>query len=76
MKNWIKRLIASYDKLFYDETKKKKPTIYRIGKNDSLGKKFIVGKKRNFMPYVGGVANYKNICDEIIESDYKGFEFS
>jgi cyclohexanone monooxygenase len=36
----------------------------------------IVGKKRNFMPYVGGVANYKNICDEIIESDYKGFEFS
>ena len=22
----------------------------------------IVGKSRNFMPYVGGVANYKNIC--------------
>ena len=36
----------------------------------------IIGKKRNFMPYVGGVANYKNICDEIVESDYKGFEFS
>jgi cyclohexanone monooxygenase len=36
----------------------------------------IKGKKRNFMPYVGGVANYKNICDEIIESNYKGFEFS
>ena len=24
----------------------------------------IVGKKKGFMPYVGGVANYKNICDE------------
>ena len=23
----------------------------------------IVGKSRNFMPYVGGVENYKNICD-------------
>ena len=36
----------------------------------------IVGKTRNFMPYVGGVANYKNICDEIVKDNYKGFEFS
>ena len=35
----------------------------------------IVGKTRNFMPYVGGVANYKNICDEKIKNDYEGFEF-
>ncbi len=35
----------------------------------------IVGKSRNFMPYVGGVANYKNICDEKIKNDYEGFEF-
>tara|TARA_B110000483_G_scaffold37541_1_gene46222 strand:- start:3656 stop:5257 length:1602 start_codon:yes stop_codon:yes gene_type:complete len=36
----------------------------------------IVGKTRNFMPYVGGVANYKKICDEIVKDNYKGFEFS
>ena len=35
----------------------------------------IVGKSRNFMPYVGGVANYKNICDEKINNNYEGFEF-
>ena len=35
----------------------------------------IVGKSRNFMPYVGGVANYKNICDEKIKNNYEGFEF-
>ena len=35
----------------------------------------IVGKSRNFMPYVGGVANYKSICDEKIKNNYEGFEF-
>jgi len=35
----------------------------------------IVGKSRNFMPYVGGVKNYKNICDEKIKNNYEGFEF-
>jgi len=35
----------------------------------------ILGKTRNFMPYVGGVANYKNICDQKIKNDYEGFEF-
>ena len=35
----------------------------------------IAGKTRNFMPYVGGVANYKNICDEKIKNNYEGFEF-
>ncbi len=36
----------------------------------------ISGKTRNFMPYVGGVSNYKNICDDVIADGYKGFEFS
>jgi hypothetical protein len=39
MKNWIKRLVASYDKLIYDEPKKKKPTIYRIGNKRFIRKK-------------------------------------
>ena len=39
MMNWIKRLVASYDKLIYDEPKKKKPTIYRIGNKRFIRKK-------------------------------------
>tara|TARA_A100001015_G_scaffold149303_1_gene165560 strand:+ start:1517 stop:1660 length:144 start_codon:yes stop_codon:yes gene_type:complete len=46
MKNWIKRLIASYDKLFYDEPKKKKPTIYKIGKKRYIRKKVYTWQKR------------------------------
>ena len=36
----------------------------------------IVGKSKGFMPYVGGVANYKKICDEKIQNNYEGFEFT
>ena len=36
----------------------------------------IAGKSKGFMPYVGGVANYKNICDEKVQNNYEGFEFS
>ena len=36
----------------------------------------IVGKSKGFMPYVGGVANYKKICDEKVSNNYEGFEFS
>ena len=39
MMNWIKRLVASYDKLIYDQPKKKKPTIYRIGNKRFIRKK-------------------------------------
>ena len=40
MKNLIKRLVASYDKLIYDEPKKKKPTVYKFG-----GKRYINVKR-------------------------------
>jgi cyclohexanone monooxygenase len=33
----------------------------------------IPGKKRVFMPYVGGLANYRNRCDEVATKDYEGF---
>jgi cation diffusion facilitator CzcD-associated flavoprotein CzcO len=33
----------------------------------------IPGKKRVFMPYVGGLANYRNRCDEVAANDYEGF---
>ena len=34
----------------------------------------IPGKPRVFMPYIGGFANYGNICAEIAAAGYKGFE--
>jgi cation diffusion facilitator CzcD-associated flavoprotein CzcO len=33
----------------------------------------IPGKKRVFLPYVGGLANYRNRCDEIAAASYEGF---
>ncbi len=42
----MKRLIASYDRLFYDEPKKKKPTIYKIGNKRYIIKKVYTGQKK------------------------------
>ncbi len=36
----------------------------------------IPGKKRVFMPYVGGFAPYRRRCDEVAANDYEGFAFS
>jgi cyclohexanone monooxygenase len=36
----------------------------------------IPGKPRIFMPYVGGVGTYRQICDEIAENGYRGFTLS
>lgn len=36
----------------------------------------IPGKKRVFMPYVGGLANYRARCDEVAAADYEGFVVS
>jgi cation diffusion facilitator CzcD-associated flavoprotein CzcO len=36
----------------------------------------IPGKKRVFMPYVGGVANYRQRCDEVTAGGYEGFAIS
>jgi cyclohexanone monooxygenase len=33
----------------------------------------IPGKTRMFMPYVGGLGNYRRICAEIAEDGYRGF---
>jgi cyclohexanone monooxygenase len=33
----------------------------------------IPGKPRIFMPYVGGVGTYRQICNEIAENGYRGF---
>ena len=33
----------------------------------------IPGKPRIFMPYVGGVGNYRTLCDQVAADGYKGF---
>jgi len=33
----------------------------------------VPGKARVFLPYVGGVGNYRAICEEVVEKDYLGF---
>ena len=35
----------------------------------------VPGKPRVFMPYVGGVGRFREICDEITADDYRGFAF-
>ena len=35
----------------------------------------IPGKKRVFIPYLGGVGVYRRICDDIANRDYEGFTF-
>jgi cyclohexanone monooxygenase len=35
----------------------------------------VPGKPRLFMPYVGGVGNYRLLCNEIAADGYRGFHF-
>jgi cation diffusion facilitator CzcD-associated flavoprotein CzcO len=35
----------------------------------------VPGKPRVFMPYAGGMAHYKKICEQVVERGYEGFEF-
>ena len=36
----------------------------------------VPGKPRVFMPYAGGMARYRSICNEIAQDGYRGFSFS
>lgn len=36
----------------------------------------IPGKPRIFMPYAGGLAHYRKICDDIAAAGYRGFQIS
>jgi cyclohexanone monooxygenase len=33
----------------------------------------IPGKRRQFLPFVGGLDNYIAVCDDIAQEDYSGF---
>lgn len=47
-------------------------TLYPTGNSWYLGAN-VPGKPRVFMPYVGGVGRYREICDEVARNDYEGF---
>ena len=36
----------------------------------------IPGKARVFMPYVGGVKQYRSMCGEVMAENWRGFAFS
>jgi cyclohexanone monooxygenase len=50
-------------------------TLYPLANSWYLGAN-IPGKVRIFMPYVGGVGNYRIKCQEIADKGYKGFILS
>ena len=47
-------------------------TLYPLADSWYMGAN-IPGKPRVFMPYAGGVGNYRKKCDEIAEAGYEGF---
>jgi cation diffusion facilitator CzcD-associated flavoprotein CzcO len=50
-------------------------TLYPLANSWYIGAN-IPGKPRIFMPYVGGVGNYRIKCQEVVEKGYEGFTFS
>jgi cyclohexanone monooxygenase len=50
-------------------------TLYMKASSWYLGAN-IAGKPRVFMPYVGGLDRYRQICDEVATAGYKGFQLS
>jgi len=48
------------------------PTMFMLADSWYLGAN-IPGKPRVFMPYAGGVGNYRKKCNEIVDSEYEGF---
>jgi cyclohexanone monooxygenase len=47
-------------------------TLWPRGNSWYLGAN-VPGKPRVFMPYVGGVATYRSVCDDVARNGYKGF---
>jgi cation diffusion facilitator CzcD-associated flavoprotein CzcO len=47
-------------------------TLYPLANSWYMGAN-IPGKPRIFMPYIGGVGTYRQICDEVAAKDYEGF---
>ena len=50
-------------------------TLYPLAASWYMGAN-VPGKPRVFLPYVGGVGTYRDICDEVTAADYLGFAFA
>lgn len=50
-------------------------TLYPVGNSWYLGAN-VPGKPRVFMPYIGGVGRYRQICNEVAADEYRGFSTS
>jgi cation diffusion facilitator CzcD-associated flavoprotein CzcO/acetyl esterase/lipase len=48
-------------------------TLYPLANSWYMGAN-VPGKPRVFLPYIGGVDNYRGACDEVASQDYLGFE--
>jgi cyclohexanone monooxygenase len=60
---WIERLNHIASKTMYTRPS---CSSWYLGAN-------VPGKPRIFMPYVGGVGEYRRQCEEIVEAGYEGF---
>lgn len=49
-------------------------TLYPEGNSWYMGAN-VPGKPRVFMPYLGGVGPYRQLCDEVVADGYRGFRF-
>jgi cyclohexanone monooxygenase len=59
--NWVLHNIEVADKTLYPRA-----ASWYMGAN-------VPGKPRVFMPYIGGVGTYRQLCDEIVAKGYEGF---
>lgn len=50
-------------------------TLYPHANSWYLGAN-VPGKPRVFMPYVGGVGPYREVCNDVVANDYRGFALS
>ncbi len=63
------------DKWVEHVNEKADETLYPMANSWYVGAN-IPGKPRVFMPYVGGFANYDNICKDVAANGYKGFRLA
>ncbi|MDO8773481.1 MAG: NAD(P)/FAD-dependent oxidoreductase [Burkholderiaceae bacterium] len=61
---WVAHVKEVADKTLFPGTKS-----WFMGAN-------IPGKPNVFLPYVGGLGNYTDICDEVVTDGYRGFSFN
>ena len=65
VENWVAQVNAAADATLLPQAS----SSWYLGAN-------VPGKPRVFMPYAGGMARYRAICDDIAAKGYQGFAVS